>query len=428
MRKNKLKKFFAIGLAFTCCIVTSIQTNKKVAFSAEQNQMSWMLNQLTTDTNGGAKLMKAYGPESEYCSENAYPYDQATAIIAFTSRGYNSQAKAIQTDLKNIQNSDGSWYFSYNASNTANIYADKKLGAQASWVVLGQTYYANKTGDTQYLDSAVKAMDFVITLQDAADGGIKGGVGINWKSVEHNLDAYAAFTHLSAVLNKYNLNTSKIAKYSNAANQIRNFLETKCWDNTAGRFYRGLNDPYTIFDVNSWGILALGTKSIDGTKDFTRGLDWQETYCKKTDTSIRTNKSVTGFDFNFDKNSDYDGNKAFTAGGVHTGDGTDTVWSEGTLGNVIANYASGRTSKGDYYLNQVKNMILPSGGVAYTTSKGSSAEYAPDNDGDGKDDTELAEITGTSTCATAWYICAQDKVNPFNTFPVKLSNGIYLNN
>ena len=44
------------------------------------------------------------------------------------------------------------------------------------------------------------------------------------------------------------------------------------------------------------------------------------------------------------------GNEDFLSSGSHTGDGLDTVWSEGTLGVVMAYYAVGRNTDGDFYL------------------------------------------------------------------------------
>ena len=72
---------------------------------------------------------------------------------------------------------DGSWPFSFNAFRRS-IHVDTRFGSQASWMVLGIVHYTHVTGDTQYLYMAVNSMDFVLTLQDPANGAVNGNLSI----------------------------------------------------------------------------------------------------------------------------------------------------------------------------------------------------------------------------------------------------------
>lgn len=398
-----------------------------------ENPLQWILNNQHSPLEISETFVRSWGQDLDNVSDwrgmdLINPYDQAVCTMALLSEGKIEEAKEILTGLQAIQNPDGSFYFFYNIYNPLSSYVPhkKKFSAMASWTTMAVNYYTYATKDTQFLDMAVKAMDFVHTLQDT-DGAIRIDPNVKHKSTEHALNAYSAWIYLSDNLHRSNYKLDKARQFTACANKVRSYLENEAWIEKEGRFMRGkAPDNYKVLDVNTWGVLSLGTKSSDTFKDFGRSLDYIEKYYKNTV------NGVTGFDFNLDYYSDYTENRSFTAGGKHTGsDGLDTVWSEGTLGAVLAFYETGDTEKAEFYLKEVDKMIYTGsehtakGGVLYTVVRGSTSEFAGDGTIspaiDGEDDTPSG-LPATQACCAGWYILAKNKINPFK--PYKISNNL----
>lgn len=394
--------------------------------------LQWILNNRYSPLGISEKFVHSWGQDLQDVSgwrgmDFVNPYDQGVCAMALLSEGKTGEAKEILTGLRALQNPDGSFYFFYSMYDPLGSYVPhkKKFSAQASWTAMAVSYYTHTTKDTQFLDMAIRAMDFVHSLQDT-DGAIRTNPDVTHKSTEHALNAYAAWTYLSDNLHRSNYRLDKAKQYTIYASNIRKYLENEAWMEEEGRFMRGkAPDNYMVLDVNTWGVLSLGHKSLDTLKDFSRSLDYIENQYKYTV------KGVTGFDFNFDLQSDYTENRDFLVGGNRMGDGLDTVWSEGTLGAVLAFHEVGDTEKAEFYLNEVKKMIYTGseptalGGVLYTVVRGSTSEFASDGTLypllDGIDDTESG-LPATQACCAGWYILAKNKINPFK--PYRINNDL----
>ena len=397
--------------------------------ASAETPLQWILNNQHAPLGISEKFVRSWGQDLEDVSDwrgmdLICPYDQAICIMALLSEDKIEEAKEILTGLRALQNPDGSFYFFYNIYDPLGSYVplDKKYSPMASWTTMAASYYTYITKDTQFLDMAIKAMDFVHTLQDA-DGAVQINPDLRLKSTEHALDAYSAWLYLSDILNRSNYKLDKARQFAAYADKIRSYLENEAWIEAEGRFMRGkAPDNYKVLDVNTWGVLSLGPKSLDATKDFSRSIDYIEKHFKYTV------KGVTGFDFNFDYASDYTENRSFTSGDKRVGsDGLDTVWSEGTLGAVLAFYEVGDIEKAEFYLKEVDKMIYTGskssakGGVLYTVVRGSTSEFARDGSSyptlDGEDDTESG-FPATQSCCAGWYILAKNKLNPFRPYKI----------
>jgi hypothetical protein len=349
----------------------------------------WLQSQMREQTG----LIDSYeNGNGQYATDQAYTYDQALAIIAFSLLGDYSNARVILDALSTIQNDDGSFYFAYSATSYAGYSSKRPVGTNA-WVVMAINYYTSLTGDSSYIPMARKCADWFLQYQDI-DGGIRGGVDENeneyiWKSTEHNEDAYSALTHL------YSL--TGVEEYHTNAEEVKAWLEVEMWNSCPGapRFARGEQgdgslDCYPAMDVNPWGVLALGTTGPSG-EDYLQGLDWAYQNSANTrdwdgwNAQCAPVSNVEGFDFNDDE---------------------DAVWVEGTESMAVALMVSDyslASKSGAYFHNQMAKLhgVTGDGGLPYSTNEGTVDE------GDEK------SATYSSVAATTWYIFAEKQFNPF---------------
>lgn len=147
-----------------------------------------------------------------------------------------------------------------------------------AWAALMLLAVYDSTHERRYLDSAAAMMGWVdATLFDAGPpGGFIGGyfgeeptpTRQAWKSTEHNVDAYAAFSWLAQVSND--------PRWAVAARRARGFVEAM-WQPREGRFVIGtrddgrtLNSGPSALDAVLWPLIAVP----DAPADWRRGLDW----------------------------------------------------------------------------------------------------------------------------------------------------------
>ncbi|MGT2454055.1 hypothetical protein ACU4GI_12505 [Cupriavidus basilensis] len=147
-----------------------------------------------------------------------------------------------------------------------------------AWAALMLMAVYDATHERRYLDSAASMMGWVdATLFDAGPpGGFIGGyfgeeptpTRQAWKSTEHNVDAYAAFSWLARVSND--------PRWPAAARRARGFVEAM-WQPREGRFMIGtredgrtLNSGPSALDAVLWPLIAIP----DAPMDWRRGLDW----------------------------------------------------------------------------------------------------------------------------------------------------------
>ena len=111
---KSVKKFEAISL-FVGALYFS-----NAAFADEQKKIEWLTHQLENN-----KLVDSYKGDNRDLS---YIYDQALSVIAFSEAGEFGKAKNVLDAIVEIQNSDGSWYSSYRASDSFRLDLNKDSG------------------------------------------------------------------------------------------------------------------------------------------------------------------------------------------------------------------------------------------------------------------------------------------------------------
>ena len=385
-----------------------------------------------------ARLLRSYAHHSQ-----SYLYDIAVAILAFTHAGLETEAKSLLDSLKYLQiasteeggGSDGSWYFSYDLDGRTIYpaaaswhtdgtwdrydYSDRRVSGAIVWATMAIAAYRLKyPEDRSYdatLDRAIAYMER--NLIDVSYAGIDSRPlrfqdrdlpATVWDesrtvSVEHNLDAYAAFRMYARI--------TGLEQYNIAARSIRSFVESM-WDEENGKFFvgygnggEGPNTEEVFMDPQSWGLLSMG-HDVEFANKYGRGLQWvYDHFFEPMGVLSRTTAQGTeivaapGF-FDF-----------FPQGNDLLGTSHQFVWTEGTLGVIMAMRQQeritmspqsfsrfGASYDADKLLALVNRLQDESGGIPYATWNPVRQDFSHD----------------TSIAGAAWLYFANKGFNPFD--------------
>lgn len=297
----------------------------------------------------------------ENLDDRCWIYDQALAVICFTTLGRHELSSQILDTLGFIQNPDGSFYFSYKIS-TLEPTSDRKYTGSIAWVAMAVNLFQVFTRDTAYNAMLWKVMTWLCSQQVMDEsrpdfGGVSLGVRNDAFSTEHNLDTYSAFAHYH---NRY---------FRKRARMIKSFVLKHLYRNQEyPHFITGFNDPSLYLDCQSWAVLALG-------KAYCPVLPFAESHFQVKNGWINGQTGIQGF---FERQAE-----------------NSPVWSEGTEGMALAYAICGNPDQANHYHDQVKRMMAENGGVRYATEN--SFEFS----------------TSPSIAGTAWHIFYELGLNPF---------------
>ena len=244
-------------------------------------------------------LLRSYDTSNVYIKNAAFSYDNALVAMAFLSEGMTEQAGeimdafvyAVKNDRQGIPRVRNAYsagnigalpgwasgarlpgWYDFSESKTGDWFEDRyQVGSNVgntSYVALALLQYYKQVPSEQYLNTAKALMDWVIdNCSDSGDGftgGFDGWVEgkeptvfvFTYKSIEHNIDAYAAFNEL------YNI--TKEEKYKSAAESALRLIDSM-YDSDQGLFYTGTtedgvtaNTSNIVLDAQVWSALALG--------------------------------------------------------------------------------------------------------------------------------------------------------------------------
>ncbi|NQT25601.1 hypothetical protein HQ585_09620 [candidate division KSB1 bacterium] len=315
----------------------------------------------------------------------AYTYDQALSIVAFTAAKDFERARKVLTQMKKLQNIDGSFAASYD-SNTGNVLWNSSYSGNNCWMMIAGNYYTICSGDSSFLDIIEKCAGFVTTLIEF-DGSLRMETGSTAFSTEHMLDAYSAYNNLFTITGRH--------RYQEYAQKIRGYLLTEMWATSPesdgpshefSTFWAGKNDfGGLVLDAQSWAILSLGDCGSNRT-DFMSTLDWiLNGPCRVTVDFCVDVAEIDGFDWDEFKKDKKD-------------NVSQNVWFEGTEGVVAALFWVGRQQEAKYFHDQTKRVMAHSGGIPYST---------PHHDIFNRSSNKPA------VASTAWFYFNEVKINPF---------------
>ncbi|MEW6536600.1 MAG: hypothetical protein AB1454_13400 [Candidatus Auribacterota bacterium] len=304
---------------------------------------------------GPLGLIKSYVEEKD---DFSYTYDNAMAALAFLSAGDTESAQKVLDPFINVlkPTSAGGFldcYYGATGGSKGTLYAGPN-----AYLLQAMNLYFDTTGDERYNIIAKTLADFFVRIQDA-DGGIFGNPDVQWKSVENNCGIYSALYNYGKLHND--------ETYIENAKKIARFLIDECWADT--HFFRGDDDPIIVTDTQSLGTLVLGTR-------FAKCLLWVENHTGTTFT-LDKNTTVTGFDFNDDK---------------------DTVWTEGSLQMTLAFFTVNDLSNYTKYRAEMEKLIAPSGALYLASNSGSTG-------------VNWTVEKWQAVAPTAWYVLVCNKDN-----------------
>lgn len=244
-------------------------------------------------------LLQSYDTENRYIKNAAFSYDNALVAMAFLSEGMVEEAGdildafvyAVENDRQGVDRVRNAYaagniaalpgwdsgarlpgWYDFEIDKNGEWYEDRyQVGSNVgntSYVALAMLQYYRVLPEEGYLDTAKALMDWVIdNCSDGGDGFTGGFDGwaegkhpiiypFTYKSIEHNIDAYAAFQTLFTLTGE--------ARYQAAAESALRFIRSM-YDPAAEVFYTGTTDdgitPNTgniVLDAQVWAAMALG--------------------------------------------------------------------------------------------------------------------------------------------------------------------------
>ena len=241
-------------------------------------------------------MLRSYQTDNIYIKNAAFSYDNALAAMAFLSAGREAEAAKLLDsfvyavaydrylpgrvrnayaagDITAFPGWDGSarlpgWYDPESGQWYEDRYQTGSNVGNTSYVALALLQYDALYSSDTYLNTARSLMDWVIDecsddgngFTAGYDGWPEGGeettYPFTYKSIEHNIDAWAAFRQLYARTGE--------ARYAEAADSALAFIRAM-YDGDRHIFYTGtLDDGMTpstdnlVLDAQVWACMALG--------------------------------------------------------------------------------------------------------------------------------------------------------------------------
>ena len=384
------------------------------AREAATHALAARLDDMRSVGNGDAPvLLRSYDTDQIELKDTAFSYDNALVAMAFLSEGDDERAAQLLDAL-----CYGVEHDRYQPGRVRNAYAagdltpvpgqgdgarlpgwyDTKAGAwhedayqvgsnvgNTSYVALALMHYACEGADStraeRYLTTAQTLMDWVLEeCSDDADGFLAGYDGwpengavsaLTYKSTEHNIDAYAAFSQLFALTGE--------ARYQEAAESALRFVKSM-YDEEAGLFFTGTltdgvtpNEDNVVLDVQVWSALALG----DEFAPYEGALAQLE----------RMRTAPGGYRF-------------------HACD-EDAYWCEGTAFTALMHRLRGENAEAEKAFEALDAVQLESGLFPAATADDLSTGF------DSTDGSAWLYGTAPHVAPTAWFVMACNGYNPY---------------
>ena len=234
------RRYRALGISWVL-LLTSLGACYSAQPGPANDSGARALRYIVSQQDQKTGLVRSYPPE-----QNAYTYDCALCLIAMYSGGQTQAAKVLADALTSLQNTDGSFFESYDVSSRAPLRRARYVGANA-WVAYALASYGAIAHDGKAGAAARRCAEWLLTLQDA-DGALFGGNAPDgsrfpWKSTEHAIDAWFALR--------------RVGGFDGATRKVGQWLFREAWNKREMRFNRGENDPVVALDCQTWGAIWL---------------------------------------------------------------------------------------------------------------------------------------------------------------------------
>ena len=360
------------------------------------------------------RLLQSFGvtsaPDDIVLRNVGFTYDNALALLALLAKGGEKDLKkarmladsfifAQDNDchfsdgrLRNVYRSGDlkdpiigrarlpGWWDKDKGKRFEDKYRVSNHTGNLAWVMIALLEAYERYKDKGYLNGVIRLAFWIENncKDSRGAGGYTGGfegweekqTKLLWKSTEHNIDLYVAFTRLHQ--------RTKDAKWQQAAGNALRFVEAM-WDDRRGHFWTGtLENGVTInrqtipLDVQTWAILGYKDKK------YNRAVEWNERNCLVI--KCQHGCGTSGFDFNNDR---------------------DGVWFEGTAQQALAFALMGDEKKYQATIKSLKMGQSASGGIYATCHDGVTTGF------------NWKYNRRIHLGATCWYIFAMKRWNPY---------------
>lgn len=217
----------------------------------------------------------------------SFVYDDALVVIAYTARGLPDdirRARAIGDTLLFVQDNDpigdGRTRASYEPhgirQGRVEITGPGTFTGNQAWVGLALARLAHATGDSRYLDGALRVgqwiqdntADTVRAPYGYTGGQIEDGTSLTWKSTEHNSDVSGFFTQLAQLTD----DPVWAERAAVAAGFVAAMQSADGHVNTGtGLDGATINTRPIPLDAQTWSSLATGDPRYGAALDWTLG-------------------------------------------------------------------------------------------------------------------------------------------------------------
>ncbi len=397
---------FALPLLAVCCAACPAQSLDDWDAASQR----WLAGQVAPNRIVPAPdatrrhLLISYGdtpgkPEPE--SNHSYTYDDALGVISFVVSGDTDAAAYTLEALGRLIRADGSLWFNYSTADNWPTEPDHdsamvRAGA-IGWVGYAFVFYlahtppcpADNAGcahQREFLEaSAVRLAAYLTSLEatepeNPARGLLRQGYGTirfvyhpekndvledyedtpaRGFSTENNISSWFFLHTLGALTGD--------ARWSSAADRIRDALLRVAWDQNLGQFDQGFSpggqrDSVRALDCASWGALFL--LAIGENQKALEALGNVDPYYASRD------GDAVGYRPYFD-DPIFPG---FDAGRFYFPENPrkqwrelPLVWSEGSLGVALAELRTGRPERARQIIDGLRSLQVPSNGLRYAS-------------------------------------------------------------
>ena len=419
--KNHFKKvlislFLIFAMLFAGCNSKPEEVSPTVEEISKVSTAAAFLAQKVEESGG----FIASEAQREKASDYAYLYDNAMAAVVLSKVGAQSHAEKIADAIVFAQTHDRTFEdgrlrntyssgdpvaysgrsitgkkvtisipgFWQNGHWQEDIYTVSTSTGNMAWTILAMCATAENASEekkAEYLEAAVRASDFVLTLKSENGGFTAGYDGwddaqtkATYQSTEHNIDLYCAFRSIAKAIK--DTDPAKAAAYEDAAEYAKEFVMSM-YDPELHCFYTGteedgitVSDGVIPLDTNSLSILAFG----DLLEDVDEILAFIEERMAVEE----------GYDF--------------SAGDL------DGIWNEGTAQMAVCYLLKEDNDKYDTIMNYLATQVLDDGSITAADIDGLSTGFILYGS-----DILWVYNNEQSIGATCWLAFAQLGIDPF---------------
>lgn len=241
--------------------VSEDQTIEQARAEAE----AWLQFEKFEDPGGEPALAVLSFPGDDHLNQRTYLYDQALAILWFSSVGDDRKARRLARTLVALQKHDGSWGFSFDAGEKGFYDHGYVRTGSVAWAGWALAYHAARADDDDAQKAAERAASYAESRQLGDDHGeiaelYAAGAGYHDPNTgERTLGERVDFV---ATEHQFDVHMLLRALDPGAADALEERLLQTVWLRQEGRFAMGgdghRRDERRALDVSGgWGALWL---------------------------------------------------------------------------------------------------------------------------------------------------------------------------